>query len=180
MNSKMQNLPGIRSEAILSNASRYFTGKPCKHGHLAPRRTANGGCMECGERRSPEALIRREKNRTTWKTETGKRVQYNRTTYVRNRAAVLARTRENHLRRTYGITSEIYASLMALQGGVCDICKKVPSSGRRLSVDHCHDTGVVRGLLCPSCNAWVEKYQKYLSKEPHNIEYIRASEETNG
>jgi len=44
-----------------------------------------------------------------------------------------------------------YESLLALQGGRCGICRQVPRS-RRLAVDHDHESGWVRGLLCISCN----------------------------
>ncbi len=39
------------------------------------------------------------------------------------------------------------------QGGVCAICKKKPDEGKMLCVDHCHVTGMVRGLLCHKCNS---------------------------
>jgi 5-methylcytosine-specific restriction endonuclease McrA len=40
------NLPKTRAEAKASGASHYFTGEPCKHGHIAPRKT-KGACIEC-------------------------------------------------------------------------------------------------------------------------------------
>lgn len=49
--------------------------------------------------------------------------------------------------RTYGITGEEYAALLKSQNGRCYICQRVPRS-RRLAVDHDHETGEVRGLLC--------------------------------
>ncbi|ADF42419.1 endonuclease VII [Synechococcus phage S-CBS2] len=55
------------------------------------------------------------------------------------------------LRRDYGITLEQYEEMDQKQGGVCSICSSRPGS-RRLSVDHCHSTGKVRGLLCSNCN----------------------------
>lgn len=61
--------------------------------------------------------------------------------------------------RKYGLTQEEYDWLLFLQDGQCAICKKTPEqsgltgrNGQRLHVDHCHDTGVVRGLLCTRCN----------------------------
>ena len=60
----------------------------------------------------------------------------------------------------YGITLEQYEELFKKQGGVCALCKKPETvrrnkktdGGERLAVDHCHDTGLVRGLLCFKCN----------------------------
>jgi len=46
---------------------------------------------------------------------------------------------------------ETYDRLLAEQGGVCAICGNPPKT-RRLSIDHDHKTGAVRGLLCFQCN----------------------------
>lgn len=40
------NLPKTRAEAKTLGAKYYFTGEPCKHGHVAPRKT-KGACIEC-------------------------------------------------------------------------------------------------------------------------------------
>lgn len=62
--------------------------------------------------------------------------------------------RDNSLQRMYGITSEDYAEMFEAQGGVCDKCKRPPPNHRKkfLAVDHNHETGQVRGLLCDNCN----------------------------
>ncbi len=54
----------------------------------------------------------------------------------------------------YGITLDEYNRLLAAQNHCCAICGKPESDYKRknLSVDHCHDTGKVRGLLCNQCN----------------------------
>lgn len=51
----------------------------------------------------------------------------------------------------YGLTVEDFGKLLASQGGVCAICAGTDEQ-RRLSVDHDHETGEVRGLLCSGCN----------------------------
>lgn len=58
--------------------------------------------------------------------------------------------------RKYGIdiTEEEYAHKLEEQGGVCAICGFPPVS-KRLSVDHCHRSKKVRGLLCYHCNRFV-------------------------
>jgi 5-methylcytosine-specific restriction endonuclease McrA len=40
------NLPKTRAEAKATGAKYYFTGEPCKHGHIAPRKT-KGACVDC-------------------------------------------------------------------------------------------------------------------------------------
>lgn len=56
--------------------------------------------------------------------------------------------------RNYGITSEEFDALFEQQNGVCAICgqEEFHIWKRRLSVDHDHETGRIRGLLCHNCN----------------------------
>jgi hypothetical protein len=63
-----------------------------------------------------------------------------------------ARSRNNALKRQYGIGQGEYEAILTQQGGVCSICGELPSGDKSLSVDHCHTTGDVRGLLCGKCN----------------------------
>lgn len=62
------------------------------------------------------------------------------------------KAKEIKLKRYYGITLEQYRSMEAEQNFVCKICNNKCKTGRELSVDHCHKTGKVRGLLCSTCN----------------------------
>ena len=57
------------------------------------------------------------------------------------------------LKMKYGITKLDYQELLNQQGGGCAICGKPESEFKYpLNVDHDHETGFVRGLLCPKCN----------------------------
>ena len=60
------------------------------------------------------------------------------------------RARNNILQRTYGISLEQYKEMDTRQKGRCAICGTKPKD--RLHVDHCHETKIVRGLLCRQCN----------------------------
>ncbi|MEO3870880.1 endonuclease domain-containing protein [Nonomuraea sp. B12E4] len=57
-------------------------------------------------------------------------------------------TRNYHLKRRYGITEDDFERMLARQGGLCAICRVVPGT----FVDHSHETGLVRGVLCFNCN----------------------------
>ena len=62
---------------------------------------------------------------------------------VQNRSSKLA---------MYGLSDEAYNEMRAEQNGLCALCKKRDGGRRGLFVDHDHETGEVRGLLCHSCN----------------------------
>jgi hypothetical protein len=62
---------------------------------------------------------------------------------------------ERRLVLTYGIAGEDYWAIYEAQEGRCYICRRGTGARKRLSVDHCHKTGVVRGLLDTGCNKWV-------------------------
>lgn len=64
-----------------------------------------------------------------------------------------ARTRDYVLRTKYGITLKEYNNLVDKQGGHCPLCGNVLADN--YAVDHCHDTGRVRGVLCRGCNTGV-------------------------
>lgn len=65
-----------------------------------------------------------------------------------------------NIRRDYGMTIEDYDIIYNNQEGCCAICKKHSSTFRiRLAVDHDHETGKVRGLLCDRCNRGIGMLQ---------------------
>lgn len=62
-----------------------------------------------------------------------------------------------NLRNSYGMEPEEYNRMHARQGGLCAICllpecHVMNGKIKRLSVDHCHETGRIRALLCAKCN----------------------------
>lgn len=64
---------------------------------------------------------------------------------------------DRKLIRTYGITLVQYNEMLAGQNHRCAICKEQCATGKRLAVDHDHDTGLIRGLLCQECNLMLGK-----------------------
>jgi hypothetical protein len=72
---------------------------------------------------------------------------------------------------------ELYAAIIAAQGGGCGICGRASQiDGRRLHIDHCHDSRIVRGVLCSECNVllgrieklgdWMKRADLYLANPP--------------
>lgn len=61
----------------------------------------------------------------------------------------------------YGITLEQEQQILANQGGACAICGEEPEPGQRLAVDHCHNTGRVRAMLCLGCNTQLGAYENF-------------------
>ena len=72
------------------------------------------------------------------------------------------RTRDGHLRRKYGITQADYDRMLAEQGGGCRICGRTAEQQTRYSawlhIDHCHETGRIRGLLCDQHNLLLGRF----------------------
>lgn len=85
---------------------------------------------------------------------------------VQSRKNILANPRASKeaqwRQRGIEINFEDFNTLLELQKGLCAICGKEEVAERMIAVDHCHETGMIRGLLCVSCNTklgWFEKYQ---------------------
>jgi hypothetical protein len=63
------------------------------------------------------------------------------------------KTKDTYLQREYGITIEQYDEMLLLQNHSCAICKiHIVNLDKELAVDHDHETGEVRELLCSNCN----------------------------
>lgn len=96
-----KNLPKTRAEAKAIGAKYYFTGEPCKHGHIAPRKT-KGACVEClriewaeGSKKRAEYFAERNKSDEVKK----KKHDW----YLKNREAVIerAKTQTQEQKRAY-------------------------------------------------------------------------------
>lgn len=82
------------------------------------------------------------------------------------------------LKKKYGITQDEYNALLAAQDGKCAMCGNTCKTGYRLAVDHDHNDGSIRGLLCMRCNKFVvgshtlaeaRKIVSYLEKPPADV-----------
>jgi hypothetical protein len=83
----------------------------------------------------------RPSGRTSWCRECKARLCYP------NRRGII-------LKHLYGITLRDYDEMFHKQASGCAVCGEWPGE-KPLCVDHCHDTGEVRGLLCNNCNTGI-------------------------
>jgi hypothetical protein len=98
----------------------------------------------------------------------------------KNREQYLVSQSFSQLKQNYGITKEEYENRMKSQGGKCAICSaETPQQKniKRFSVDHCHKTKQVRGLLCSPCNRGLGCFYDNISNLEKAIEYLRCYQE---
>lgn len=154
-------------------------------------------CPRCEERKPLDEF--NKSGRSGWQTYCREcNREYQRERNEENREEINRRAREHYrenreeyrdraLRSKYGITSEDYQRMHDEQGGVCAICRREETAAhangkvRRLAVDHDHETGEVRGLLCFACNVrvgyfenggWMKALHDYLEVQPEKLREV--------
>jgi Recombination endonuclease VII len=142
---------------------------------------AKGLCGACYDRQlkiiNAEYKARQIKNTTDWllrNPEARKRLNAGRRGRELADPLRYQKKRAASLKSKYGLSLESYERLLIIQGGGCAICDRKPGK-RPLHVDHSHETGAVRGLLCHQCNwylgtidnnpAILKKIAVYLGRE---------------
>jgi len=94
-----------------------------------------------------------------------------------NRERALGNARRAWIKRKYGISQEEYDDLLARQDGGCAICgSREDTKDYRLPVDHNHETGKIRGLLCHRCNLAIGQFQDDVDLLRKAIKYLEGSE----
>lgn len=151
-------------------------------------------CKACAiiasiEYRSSRPELIKEKAKVKYQENKEKYLAEKREYYLKNRDTIIAKRRKDYkegmvtgntqkiarksaLKRNFGLTLAEIERMKELQGNVCAICKRE----KKLVVDHCHNSGKVRGLLCSLCNThlgYIEESKETLLRA---ISYL----ETNG
>lgn len=151
------DLPKSRKEAKKLGVRKYFTGKPCPRGHNVPR-YINGGCVTCVKDifTSPE---------------------YRKKYYTRE--ARYKHYVQSFFKIPFSTVEQIYKD----QNGLCKICDKsiqlfAKSKSNNICIDHCHETGQVRGILCNSCNFGIGNFKDDILLLEKAINYLKAVNST--
>lgn len=133
------------------NPLKHFYGNECSKCNNNIRYKKGNGCVTCSK-------INQKKRHAAGKSYYGPEAQLRR-----------------DLKRNYGITLESYNEMLAGQDHSCACCgKHANDEYHRLAVDHCHTTGLVRGLLCSNCNRALGFAQDDVSILQNLIHYLES------
>lgn len=81
-----------------------------------------------------------------------------------------------YIKYAYGITYDEYIEMHNKQNGKCAICKMDEKElNTKLSIDHCHSTGKVRGLLCHNCNHALGKFKENIEIVSSALMYLKQN-----
>lgn len=126
---------------------------PPKHRYIVDRDVPEGHkwCPDCDTVKPLEEFPR------TRRSTTGRHTYCRSCHNVRGRESLAKAggSRSYHLKRRYGISAEDADAMLEAQGGLCAICQAAPAA----HVDHDHDTGAVRALLCFNCNGGLGQFR---------------------
>lgn len=92
---------------------------------------------------------------------------------VKHKETMLARKFVSDIKKFYGLSLDDYEQLLQWQDGCCAICRGLNPSLYRLAVDHDHETGKVRGLLCSACNTGIGQFKEFEDRMLAAIQYLR-------
>ena len=140
----------------LTESKRYFTGKPCKRGHISERYKKTRSCVLCIAERCVE-----------WQSN--------------NKRKYLDAQNEARKIKLFGVNREKYEEMFFNQNLGCAICGKLNSSGRMLAIDHDHNCcpgektcgKCIRGLLCDNCNHGLGKFKDDIELLIKAVKYLK-------
>ncbi len=101
------------------------------------KKMPDGRRGECKTCKNKKVMVWRAENKNKYNTTMR---AYNKKHYSRLRL------------QRYELSEEAYNHMLKVQEGKCAVCGCEPKGKRPLAIDHCHDSGAVRGLLCYGCN----------------------------
>ena len=141
-----------------------------------------GRCIECNKiavmewrKANPEQT---RKHRTDSQKRCRKHVSEYHAKWTKKHGEAAGRKHcDRHLKRNYGISLDDFETMLAMQDGCCAICgREKPSDYKSKSgffhVDHCHRTGMVRGILCFRCNVAIGHLKDNAKLVRRALEYL--------
>jgi hypothetical protein len=147
----------LRAEARKKGLTRYFTGEPCKRGHLAERMCSTKACVAC--LKLSQKIYRRTPNGKKYKARAIKRWRKKNPKRVREIA-----------RKAQGLPVPTRP-----EPEHCESCGVSPPEGHVLCLDHDHCSGKFRGWLCKKCNRGIGILGDTLARVEQAAVYLRRA-----
>jgi hypothetical protein len=182
-----------RKNAKANGDKTYTSGTPCKKCGTYEKYVSTYGCVKCVREEGIKKLNNKQlmdpyrtKEKTkkrlgTWREENPEKYQNQykndiarqkcKEYYHNNKENV----KDTYLQTNYGITLEDYNFLLEDQNKKCKICNSECSTGKSLAVDHNHETGKVRGLLCKNCNIGLGMFFDNIDFLESAVLYLKSS-----
>jgi hypothetical protein len=123
-------------------------------------------CTHCKKFKPKQKFNNRRKRKASWCKHCLRENQKN---YRRTPEGKIW-LQQRHRQEAYGLDPMTYQLLCLSQNNLCLVCKKQKS----LTVDHCHKTGKIRGLLCCLCNSGIGHLQDSPSLLKQAIQYLQT------
>ena len=176
----MKRIP--RADARRSGMTKYFTGNPCKHGHIVPRYTANGLCVTCAVRVNLKSRSKRRseipvevRQRQSARVALWRAANHERSKELSRRSQRKGRANKPMQYRAYrwkaaGMPSPTRPTPLA-----CECCGK-QQTRKALALDHCHNSKRFRGWLCDACNLGIGRLGDTLSGVLLAVAYLQRAE----
>ena len=161
---------------------KHYHGKPCKKCNETLKYVSNWSCVSCETQRTkdrdPEVFkryIKSDKGQEWLKDYRRSDVyrcgqgKWKRRHYDKHKDKY-----HGYNLKKYNLTPEEYDQMYKDQDGKCYVCNKEEARGRKLAVDHNHDTGHNRKLLCSKCNTALGLLKEDTETMQNLIEYVKT------
>jgi len=200
-NSKTHNpayssLPATASGAMALGVAFFYTGKPCRNGHFSHKYASSGNCVQCIEERrgvvfknnigrisiENAALANKamQEGFTVYASETPCPKGHTKRFVSSNNCAECnidqinkrkEKAKWSRIKKIYGIDADGFSDLLDKQEHKCAICE-TKLHEKNTHIDHCHNTGRVRALLCNKCNQGIGLFNEDIARLERARSYI--------
>ena len=159
--------------------SEFYAMKGMRDGHRNECKVCNLAERAAKYAADPLMQSRARDRVRRWQADNRERYLAKQAQYKREGRLKVA-ARKSHLKRAFGITPEDYERRLAQQAGGCAVCGRAPKPGKSLHVDHDHEMGCVRGLLCFKCNAALGQLDDDLGRIERALTYVATKRRVAG
>ena len=114
-------------------------------------------------------------NKEYYQNHKEQRNEYHKDWSIKNKNKLIINNQIRHFRNNYNITLEQRNKMIIDRNNRCDICGNFFKNSLDTHIDHDHNTGKIRGLLCFNCNHALGKFKDNITILINAINYLRGN-----